>query len=281
MLGGGRLKIGAVNIGDGHPLALICGLNVIESETGAIESAKAIQEIARAHDFPLIFKASFDKANRSRWDAYRGPGLEAGLDALAAVKSATGLPLLTDVHEPLQAQPVADVVDCLQLPAFLCRQTDLVSACAATGLAINVKKGQFIAPANMLAVVEKLAHFGCHDVLITDRGTQFGYNALVTDFASFNQIRSFAPICFDATHAAQQPGTLAGSSGGDRASVLPLARAAAAVGIDALFLEAHPSPNEAPCDGPCQISFETLDRLLAQVRRIDSALRAGREDAPD
>jgi 2-dehydro-3-deoxyphosphooctonate aldolase (KDO 8-P synthase) len=268
------MKIGAVNIGDGNPLALICGLNVIESESGALASASAIHELARSHRLPLVFKASFDKANRTRWDAHRGPGLEEGLSILAAIKAETGLPILTDIHEPQQAQPVSEVVDCLQIPAFLCRQTDLVAACADTGLPVNVKKGQFIAPANMQSVVEKLHHFGCRDVLLTDRGTQFGYNALVADFAGLVEMRSFAPVCFDATHAVQRPGTLDGASGGNREWVRPLARAATAVGIDALFVEAHPDPDNAPCDGPCQISFETLDRLLAEVCAIDAALRA-------
>lgn len=267
------MRIGDVDVGGGQPLVLICGLNIIESQASAVSSAKTIHDIAKRHQLPLIFKASFDKANRSRWDAFRGPGLDEGLAALEAVKAATCLPLLTDVHEPGQAEPVAQVVDCLQLPAFLCRQTDLVAACAATGLPVNVKKGQFIAPANMQSVVDKLAHFGCENVLVTDRGAQFGYNALVADFTGLAEIRSYAPVCFDATHAVQQPGMREGSSGGDRESVLPLARAAVAVGIDALFLEAHPDPQNAPCDGPCQITFETLDLLLGQVRAIDQALR--------
>jgi len=268
------MRIGEFDVGAGHPLLLICGLNVIESESSAVTSAKQIREIADRHDLPLVFKASFDKANRSRWDAFRGPGLEEGLAALAAVKEATGLPLLTDVHEPGQAEPASRVVDCIQIPAFLCRQTDLLSACAATSLPLNVKKGQFIAPANMRSVVEKLAHLGCRDVLITDRGTQFGYNELIADFAGLDEMRAFAPICFDATHAVQRPGVHGGASGGDRERVLPLARAAAAVGIDALFVEAHPDPENAPCDGPCQISFETLDLLLGQVAAIDRTLRS-------
>ncbi len=273
------MKIASIDIGDGAPMALIGGINVIESEARTLESARTIAEIAARHDFPLIFKASFDKANRSRVSAYRGPGVEAGLEVLAAIKQSTELPLLTDVHEPGQAEAASEVVDCLQVPAFLCRQTDLLAACAATGLAVNVKKGQFIAPANMGAVVEKLAHFGCAQVLLTDRGTQFGYNHLVADMTSLVEMRAFAPVCFDATHAVQQPGSLGGASGGRREFVAPLARAATAVGIDALFVEAHADPEDAPCDGPSQINFAALDRLLREVRALDRARRATLQDS--
>ncbi|MFT5696503.1 MAG: 2-dehydro-3-deoxyphosphooctonate aldolase (KDO 8-P synthase) [Myxococcota bacterium] len=268
------MQIEDIEIGDGAPLALIGGVNVLESESSACEYATAIAEIAVRHRVPLIFKASFDKANRSNISSYRGPGLEDGLKMLTAVKAATGLPLITDVHEPEQAKLAADVVDCLQIPAFLCRQTDLLAACAATGLPVNVKKGQFIAPQNMQAVVEKLEHFGCTNVLLTDRGTQFGYNNLVADMAALVSMRAFAPVCFDATHAVQEPGSLGGASGGRRDLVAPLARAATAIGIDALFIEAHPTPDTAPCDGPSQITFAALDKLLEQVCAIDHAARA-------
>jgi 2-dehydro-3-deoxyphosphooctonate aldolase (KDO 8-P synthase) len=268
------LRIASIEIGNGAPLTLIGGINVIEDEARTIECARTIAEIAARHDFPLVFKASFDKANRSNISAYRGPGIDEGLKVLAAVKRATKLPLLTDVHEPVQAKIASEVVDCLQIPAFLCRQTDLLAACAATGLPINVKKGQFIAAANMSSVVEKLSHFGCEQVLLTERGSQFGHNALVADMTSLVEMREFAPVCFDATHSVQRPGALDGGSGGRREFVAPLARAAVAIGIDALFLEAHPEPAQAPCDGPSQISFEALDRLLGEVRAID---RAGRE----
>ncbi len=271
------MRIASIKIGEGAPLALIGGLNVIESEAHTLEAARAIGEIAARYDFPLVFKASFDKANRSHASAYRGPGIDEGLEVLAAVKRATDLPLLTDVHEPGQAKIASEVVDCLQIPAFICRQTDLLAACAATGLPVNVKKGQFIAPTNMRAVVEKLAHFGCEQVLLTDRGTQFGYNELVADMTSLVAMRGFAPVCFDATHAVQQPGSLGGASGGRREFVAPLARAAVAVGIDVLFVEAHPDPEHAPCDGPSQISFAALDRLLAQVRALDRARRESGE----
>jgi len=276
------VRIASIEIGEAAPLALIGGVNVIESQAHTLDSARAIAEIAARHEFPLhefplVFKASFDKANRSNVAAYRGPGIDRGLEVLAAVKHATGLPVLTDVHEPGQAKIAGEVVDCLQIPAFLCRQTDLLAACAATGLPVNVKKGQFIAPANMSAVVEKLSHFGCEQVLLTDRGTQFGYNELVADMTSLIEMRAFAPVCFDATHAVQQPGSQGGASGGRREFVAPLARAAVAVGIDALFVEAHPEPDRAPCDGPSQISFAALDRLLGEVRALDRARREAGE----
>jgi 2-dehydro-3-deoxyphosphooctonate aldolase (KDO 8-P synthase) len=267
------MKIGNLSVGDGAPLLLICGLNVIENEQDTVEVARTIQQLAEKHDFPLVFKASFDKANRSRHDSFRGPGIDEGLRTLAAVKRETGLPLLTDVHDPSQPKIAAQVVDIIQVPAFLMRQTDLIAACAATGIAVNLKKGQFIAPHDMRHAVDKLRHYGCEDILVTDRGTCFGYNNLVTDMAGLVQMREFAPVCFDATHAVQYPGANGGSSGGDRRFVAPLSRAAVATGIDALFIETHPDIEHAPCDGPSQISFEDLDRLLAEVRAIDSALR--------
>lgn len=274
------MRIASIDVGHGAPLALIGGINVIEDKTRTLESARVIAEIAARHDFPLIFKASFDKANRSKVSAYRGPGIDEGLEVLAAVKRATDLPLLTDVHEPGQARIASEVVDCLQIPAFLCRQTDLLAACAATGRPVNVKKAQFIAAANMSAVVEKLKHFGCDQVLLTERGSQFGYNDLVADMTSLVVMRGFAPVCFDATHAVQRPGSLAGAAGGRREFVAPLARAAVAVGIDALFVEAHPEPESSPCDGPSQISFDALDRLLGEVRAIDRARREAVENCP-
>jgi 2-dehydro-3-deoxyphosphooctonate aldolase (KDO 8-P synthase) len=267
------MKIGKIRVGDGAPLLLICGLNVIENEADTIEVARTIQQLAEKHGFPLVFKASYDKANRSRHDSYRGPGIDEGLRTLAAVKTETGLPILTDVHDPSQPKLAAQVADIIQVPAFLMRQTDLIAACAATGIAVNLKKGQFIAPHDMRHAVDKLTHFGCEDILVTDRGTCFGYNNLVTDMQGLVQMRDFAPVCFDATHAVQYPGANGGSSGGDRRYVAPLARAAVAAGIDALFLETHPDIESAPCDGPSQISFEELDRLLAEVRAIDTAMR--------
>ncbi len=270
------MKIGDIAVGNGAPLVLIAGLNVIESEEASVAAARLLAERAEGHGFPLVFKASFDKANRSSAHSYRGPGLEEGLRILRQVKRETGLPIMTDVHEPLHAKAAAEVADCLQIPAFLCRQTDLLKACAATGLPVNVKKGQFMAPEDMRHAVEKLRVFGAGGVLLTERGTSFGYNGLVVDFRALSILRSFAPVCFDASHAVQIPGGGADASGGDRRFVAPLARAAVAVGIDALFVECHPDPDRAPCDGECQIRFDDLDPLLAQVRAVDAALRAAR-----
>jgi 2-dehydro-3-deoxyphosphooctonate aldolase (KDO 8-P synthase) len=268
------VRIGSVRLGDGAPLALISGLNVIESEAATLEAARTVRELAERHGLPAVFKASFDKANRSSVHSYRGPGLDEGLRILERVRTQTGMPVTTDVHEPGQAKPAAEVVDCLQIPAFLCRQTDLVAACSATGKPINFKKAQFVAPADMRLAVEKARHFGARDVFVTERGSAFGYNDLVADFRGLAEIRSYAPVCFDATHAAQHPGAGGHASGGDRRNVAPLARAAVAVGVDALFLEAHESPSAAPCDGPTQLDFDALDRLLAEVVAIDRALRS-------
>ena len=268
------MRIGNIPVGHGAPLVLISGLNVIENELDTLEVARTLKQIAAKHGLPLIFKASFDKANRSRHDSFRGPGLDEGLRILATVKGETNLPILTDIHDPSQPKIAAQVADIIQIPAFLMRQTDLLAACAAVGLPVNLKKGQFIAPEDMAHAVDKLEHFGCDDVLVTDRGTCFGYNNLVADSKGLVQMRKFAPVCFDATHSAQFPGANAGASGGDRRFVAPLARAAVAVGIDALFVEVHPDPEKAPCDGPTQISFEALDRLLAEVHALDRAMRA-------
>jgi len=269
------VQIDRVAIGGGAPLALIAGLNVLEGEAQAIDCAKRLMAISERRRMPLVFKASFDKANRTRADAYRGPGIDSGLESLAAVKRATGLPLLTDVHEPAQAERAAAVVDCLQIPAMLCRQTDLLAACGATGKPVNLKKGQFVAPADLRHAVDKLDTFGARGVLVTERGSSFGFNDLVVDMRGLVQMRAYAPVCFDATHSVQYPGRANGASGGDRRFVAPLARAAVAVGIDALFVEVHPDPQQAPVDGPSQIDFDAFDRLLSEVATIDAALRAG------
>lgn len=265
------MRVADVEIGSGAPLVLISGLNVLESSDAALASATALQQLAERHGLPLVFKASFDKANRSSQRSYRGPGLDAGLRSLERVKRETGLPLLTDVHEAGQAKLAAEVVDCLQIPAFLCRQTDLVAACAATGLPLNVKKGQFMAPLDVQRAVEKARSFGAKGVLVTERGTTFGYHDLVVDLRGLVQMRSFAPLCFDATHAVQHPGAGSEASSGDRRMVAPLARAAVAVGVDALFVETHPRPEQAPCDGDCQLPLDALDQLLGEVCAIAAA----------
>ena len=266
------MHIGEIRVGAGGPLVLVSGLNVIESMEGALQAAAAVQGVAERHGLPVLFKASFDKANRSSRHSYRGPGIDEGLRMLERVKAEIGMPLMTDVHEPGQAKIAAEVVDCLQVPAFLCRQTDLIAACAATGRPLNIKKGQFVAPFDMENAVEKAQSFGAAGVLVTERGTSFGYNDLVVDMRGLVQMRRFAPVCFDATHSVQHPGAGERASGGDRTFVAPLARAAVAVGIDALFVEVHHQPERAPCDSQCQIRVEDLDRLLGDVVALRDAL---------
>ncbi|MEN8183500.1 MAG: 3-deoxy-8-phosphooctulonate synthase [Myxococcota bacterium] len=266
------MRIASIPLGGGAPLVLIAGLNVIETEKATLETACQLREMAEALEFPLVFKASFDKANRSSFRSARGPGLDEGLRILASVKREAELPVITDIHEPGQAKFAAEVVDCLQIPAFLCRQSELIAACAGTGLPLNVKKGQFVAPHDMRLVIEKARHYGAEGVMVTERGATFGYNDLVVDMRALPLMRQFAPVCFDATHAVQHPGAGDDSSSGDREMVRPLARAAVAAGIDAIFLEVHPRPDAAPCDGPSQIDFGALDRLLVELRAIDRAL---------
>jgi 2-dehydro-3-deoxyphosphooctonate aldolase (KDO 8-P synthase) len=269
------IRVGNVTIGGGAPLALIAGLNVIESEAGALEAARFASDAAARHGFPFVFKASVDKANRSSLGSYRGPGLAEGLRVLARVKRELGVPVTTDVHEPAQAERTAEVADCLQVPAFLCRQTDLLLACAATGLPVNVKKGQFLAPEDARHAIAKIAAAG-GQAFVTERGTSFGYRELVVDMRALVRMRAFAPVCFDATHAVQRPGAQGDATGGEREMVAPLARAAVAVGIDALFVELHPDPERAPCDGPSQLGFAAFESLLGDVRRLDDALRGAR-----
>ena len=259
-------------------MALIAGLNVIETEAATLAAAHELAAIAERHEFPLVFKASVDKANRSSLRSFRGPGLDEGLRILGRVRAETGLPVTTDVHEPAQAKPAAEVADCLQIPAFLCRQTDLIAACAATGRPVNIKKGQFIAPEDLALAVEKVRSFGGEGVMVTERGAAFGYHDLVVDMRGLVRMRRFAPVCFDATHSVQQPGAGQEASGGEREMVAPLARAAVATGIDALFVEVHPRPDEAPCDGPSQITPDAFEALLTSVRAID---RARRDTLPD
>lgn len=266
------MHIGDIRLGAGGPLALVSGLNVLESVDGALQTAAAVQGVAERHGLPVVFKASYDKANRSSRHSYRGPGMDEGLRLLERVKLETGMPLMTDVHEPGQAKIVAEVVDCLQIPAFLCRQTDLIAACAATGRSLNIKKGQFVAPYDMENAVEKAQSFGAAGVMVTERGTSFGHNDLIVDMRGLLQMRRFAPVCMDATHSVQEPGAGDRASSGDRSFVAPLARAAVAVGIDALFVEVHNQPERAPCDGKCQIRVQDLDRLLGEVVAIQAAL---------
>ena len=268
------MPIGGIPIGGGAPLVLISGLNVLEDEAAALACARRLGEIARRRALPLIFKASFDKANRTRGDAFRGPGIDDGLRVLAPLKREPRLPLLTDAREPHQPKRAAAVVRVRHGRRRRCLPTAVPAGGAPLGRPVNLKKGQFVAPAEMRWAVEKLAGFGCEDTMVTERGTCFGYRDLVMDPRSLVEMRSFAPVCFDATHSVQRPGAREGASGGERRFIAPLARAAAAVGIDALFVEVHAEPERAPVDGPSQIEPAALDELLGDVIAIDRALRA-------
>lgn len=267
-------KFGPYPIGGGAPLVLLCGPDVVEGEEITLRAARAVKAIAAKHGVSLIFKCSFDKANRSSIHSFRGPGIDKGLEVLARVKEETGLPVVTDVHETWQAERAAQVADVLQIPAFLCRQTDLLVACARSGRAVNIKKGQFIAPADMRHAVRKIREGGGSEILLTERGSSFGYQNLVVDMRSLPIMRALGvPVCFDATHSVQLPGAAGDSTGGDRRFIRPLARAAAAAGIDALFLEVHENPDAALCDGPNSLDFAGLDLLLTEVCAIRAALR--------
>lgn len=259
--------------GDGQKLLLIAGPCVMESEAHALAHARKVKALAEKHGLPAVFKASFDKANRSSGKSFRGPGLEKGLSIFEAVKRETGLPCTTDVHETWQAEPAGKIVDLLQVPAFLCRQTDLVMACARHGRSVSVKKGQFLAPREMRHAVAKCREAGNENVLLVERGATFGYGNLVVDMRALVQMRELGvPVCLDATHSVQLPGAAGDVTGGDRQFVAPLARAAAAVGIDALFMEIHEDPSVAKSDGPNSLDFAMADAVLSDVLAIRRAL---------
>jgi 2-dehydro-3-deoxyphosphooctonate aldolase (KDO 8-P synthase) len=263
------VTIGPYQCGRGKPLLLIAGPCVIETEELTLSIAARLREITAKLPVQLVFKASFDKANRTSAAAFRGHGLEAGLQVLARVKAETGLPVTTDIHESSHAAPAAEVCNLLQIPAFLCRQTDLLVAAAQTGQAVNVKKGQFVAPWDMKHVVAKLESAGCKNTLLCERGTFFGYGRLVNDMRAIPQMQSLGvPVVFDATHSVQEPGGLGSATGGNRAMVEPLARAATAIGIDGLFFETHPDPDKSPSDGPNMVPLDQFGALIERILRI-------------
>jgi 2-dehydro-3-deoxyphosphooctonate aldolase (KDO 8-P synthase) len=271
------VTIGDIVIGNDRPLALIAGPCAIEGRAHALETAAAIAEIAGRIGMPFIYKSSFDKANRTSLASGRGVGMDEGLAILAEVRASQGCPVLTDVHEPAQCRPAAEAVDVLQIPAFLCRQTDLLAAAAGTGRAVNVKKGQFLAPWDMQHVVAKLRESGAGGrVLVTERGASFGYNTLVSDMRALPIMAraTGCPVVFDATHSVQQPGGRGGSSGGEREFVPVLARAAVAVGVAALFIETHRDPDRAPSDGPNMVPLATLPALLETLAAFDRLAKA-------
>ncbi|MFQ5582144.1 MAG: 3-deoxy-8-phosphooctulonate synthase [Mariprofundaceae bacterium] len=269
------MKIADFEIGNDLPFVLIAGPCVIESEAFTLKAAEDIADIARRADVPLVFKSSFDKANRTSKDGFRGPGLEEGLRILQSVKDEVGVPVITDVHTPEQAAPVAEVADVLQTPAFLCRQTDFIVAVTSAGKPVNIKKGQFMAPWDMPHVLEKAVATGNKDIMLCDRGTSFGYNNLVSDMRSLMVMRETgAPVVYDATHSVQQPGGLGGATGGNREYVPGLARAAAAVGVAAVFMEVHPAPDQALSDGPNSLPLGALESLLDTIKKIDNIAKS-------
>jgi 2-dehydro-3-deoxyphosphooctonate aldolase (KDO 8-P synthase) len=264
-----------MHIANDQPMVLVGGMNVLESEDLAMEVAREFQRVCRDLGMPYIFKASFDKANRSSISSFRGPGLKEGIRILGRIKSELGLPLLTDIHEPDQAAPVAEVVDVLQLPAFLSRQTDLVTALANTGAIINIKKAQFLAPREMSHILRKFEEAGNHKLMLCERGSSFGYNNLVVDMLGFPILKGFGyPVLFDVTHALQMPGGRSDSAGGRRQDVLGLARAGVSQGLAGLFLEAHPDPDKAKCDGPCALPLDKLRPFLEQLQALDRLVKS-------
>jgi 2-dehydro-3-deoxyphosphooctonate aldolase (KDO 8-P synthase) len=269
------VEVGAARFGNALPLALIAGPCALESRAHALEMASALKEMAARRKIGLVYKTSFDKANRTSARSARGLGLDQALPIFAEIRDKLGVPVLTDVHEAVQCAPVAEAVDVLQIPAFLCRQTDLLVAAARTGRAVNVKKGQFLAPWDMANVVEKLTGAGCRNVLVTERGVSFGYNTLISDMRALPVLRGLgAPVIFDATHSVQQPGGQGTSSGGQREMVPVLARAAVAVGVAGVFIETHQDPDKAPSDGPNMIALKDLEALLQTLQQFDRVAKA-------
>ena len=272
------MGVGDIIFGDDHPLALIAGPCVIESSDHATELAGNLQQIAKKCDMPFIFKASFDKANRTSLSSFRGPGLSKGLQILGAIKDRYGCPLLTDIHEADHATPAAEIVDILQIPAFLSRQTDLILAAASTGCAVNIKKGQFLSPLDLCYAIDKVTSTKNHQVLVTERGTSFGYNNLVVDMRAFPQLKSFGyPVIYDVTHSLQTPGGPSGVSGGQPEFITPLASAGVAAGINGVFLEVHDRPEKAKSDGQNALPLDQLETLLNRLTAIDRTVREDRK----
>jgi 2-dehydro-3-deoxyphosphooctonate aldolase (KDO 8-P synthase) len=269
-----NIKIGKIDVANDKPFVLFGGMNVLESRELALQVAEHYVKVCEKLGIPYVFKASFDKANRSSVHSYRGPGLEEGLRIFEEIKRTFNIPLITDVHEPYQAAPVAEVVDVIQLPAFLARQTDLVVAMANTGAVINVKKPQFLAPHEMRHIISKFSEAGNDKVILCERGSCFGYNNLVVDMLGMDEMKQFGPVIFDATHALQKPGGRADSADGRRAQAAQLARSGMALGLAGLFIEAHPNPNLAKCDGPCALPLAKLEEYLQQMQALDQLVKS-------
>ncbi len=268
------IQIGKIDVANDKPFVLFGGMNVLESRELALTVAEHYVRVCEKLGIPYVFKASFDKANRSSVHSYRGPGLEEGLRIFEEIKRTFNIPLITDVHEPYQAAPVAEVVDVIQLPAFLARQTDLVIAMAQTGAVINVKKPQFLAPHEMRHIITKFREAGNEQVILCERGSSFGYNNLVVDMLGMDEMKQYAPVIFDATHALQKPGGRTDSADGRRAQAAQLARSGMALGLAGLFIEAHPDPNQAKCDGPCALPLAKLEPYLQQMQALDQLVKS-------
>ncbi|HEY0921320.1 3-deoxy-8-phosphooctulonate synthase [Rheinheimera pacifica] len=268
------IQVGSTQVANHLPFVLFGGMNVLESRDLAMRIAEHYVEVTTKLGIPYVFKASFDKANRSSVHSYRGPGMEDGLKIFEEIKRTFNVPLITDVHEPHQAAPVAEVVDVIQLPAFLARQTDLVVAMAKTGAVINVKKPQFLAPHEMRHIITKFKEAGNEQVILCERGSCFGYNNLVVDMLGMDEMKNYGPVIFDATHALQKPGGRESSADGRRAQAAQLARSGMALGLAGLFIEAHPDPNQAKCDGPCALPLAKLEDYLLQMKAVDDLVKS-------
>lgn len=269
-----HIQLNDITIGNDQPFVLFGGMNVLESKDLAFEIAESYIDICKRLNIGYVFKASFDKANRSSLYSFRGPGLEKGIEWLSDIKKTFNVPIITDVHEPYQAEPVAAVADIIQLPAFLSRQTDLVAAMAKTGAIINVKKAQFLAPHEMKHIINKCLEAGNDKIILCERGSAFGYNNLVVDMLGFDTMKKIqVPVFFDVTHSLQQPGAREDSAGGRREQITTLARAGMATGLAGLFLEAHPNPDVAKCDGPCALRLSQLEPFLAQLKHLDTLVK--------
>ena len=269
-----QVDVAGIPVNNDKPFVLFGGMNVLESRDLAMRIAEHYVDVTQKLGIPYVFKASFDKANRSSIHSFRGPGMEEGLRIFEEIKNTFSVPLITDVHEPHQAAPVAEVVDVIQLPAFLARQTDLVVAMAKTDAIINVKKPQFLAPHEMRHILTKFAEAGNEKIMLCERGSSFGYNNLVVDMLGMDDMKAFAPVIFDATHALQRPGGRADSADGRRAQAAQLARSGMALGLAGLFIEAHPNPNEAKCDGPCALPLSRLETYLQQMKAVDDLVKS-------
>ena len=270
-----EIKVNEISISNNSPMTIIAGLNVLEDENMALKVAEQLKEIAIKHNIPFIFKASFDKANRSSIESYRGPGLKSGIKIFKSIKKHLDLPIITDIHEKGQIEEIAQVVDILQIPAFLCRQTDLISAACKTQLPLNIKKGQFLSPYQMKNIIDKCYSFGNDNIILCERGSSFGYDNLIVDFLGISEQKTFNfPIILDVTHSLQLPGGQGNSAGGRSHQAEDLARAGIALKISGLFIEVHPNPDEALCDGPSATRLEDFEDMIVKVKLIDDLVKS-------